>query len=296
MKKLTSALMMMLVLGISAEGLAREEIQSDSDIPRFEEEAEKFGCEGNEAKVSLWRHYIEVKDYEKALYWLEVKGGQKVYRCSSSGGDYRSVTAELYHKGLGTKKDLDKAIWLYEQIGYDNPMADFIVDFIRAEKQGMTIEKLKKEAERNNPEAMALLATWYIVYDENDFYLLREGYYFSQERLARDDRGRKALTLLQKAEEETKNPKFQYLIGLLTHALFRDHSSATRVMWYKKAADQGYPPAQQNMADAYRLGQGTIEDKELALKYAKSACENGVNRGCEIYNDIIDKANRKNKY
>lgn len=303
MKKLTSALMMMLALGTSAKGLASEEIQSDSDIPRFEEEAEKFGCEGNEAKRSLWKYYIKVKDYEKALYWLEVKGGQKGFTCigkglamTTSDFDYRNVTAELYHKGLGTKKDLDKAIWLYEQIGYDNAMADFIIDFIRAEKQGMTIEKLKKEAERDNPEAMALLATWYIAYDENDFDLLSKGFYFSQERLVRDDRGRKALTLLQKAEEETKNPKFQYLIGLLTHALFRENSSATRVMWYKKAADQGYPPAQYMMAYAYYFGNGTIEDKELALKYAKSACENGENKGCELYNNIINKANRKNKY
>lgn len=296
MKKLTSALMMMLALGASAEGLASEEIQSDSDIPRFEEEAKKSGCDGYDAKRSLWKHYIKVKDYEKALYWLEVKGGQNVYTCSHFRLDSCMITAELYHNGLGTKKDLDKAIWLYEQVGYDETMADLIVDFIRAEKQGMTIEKLKKEAERNNPEAMALLAIWYIVYDENDFYLSGSGYYFIPKYLEKGDRGRKALTLLQKAEEETKNPKFQYLIGLLTEALSKDSSSARSVMWHKKAADQGYPPAQNMMVHAYYFGNGTIKDKELALKYAKSACENGMNQGCKWYEHIITRINRKDKY
>jgi TPR repeat protein len=47
------------------------------------------------------------------------------------------------------------------------------------------------------------------------------------------------------------------------------------VIWYKRAAEQGYAPAMFNLACCYSGGIGVAQDKERAVYYLKKAAAAG---------------------
>ena len=51
---------------------------------------------------------------------------------------------------------------------------------------------------------------------------------------------------------------------------------STAVEWFRKAADQGEPLGQDNLANMYALGLGVDKDLATALKWYRQAAEGGV--------------------
>ena len=49
----------------------------------------------------------------------------------------------------------------------------------------------------------------------------------------------------------------------------------TAFMWYKKAAEQGYAPAQSNLAFMYDFGKGVEQDEREAAKWYRKAAKQG---------------------
>ena len=47
------------------------------------------------------------------------------------------------------------------------------------------------------------------------------------------------------------------------------------VVWYRKAAEQGHPPAQNNLGFCYESGQGVVKDDKEAAKYYQLAAQQG---------------------
>ena len=46
--------------------------------------------------------------------------------------------------------------------------------------------------------------------------------------------------------------------------------------WFRKAAEQGLPPAQFNLGNSYRLGEGVKMDKSRAVGWYRKAAEQGM--------------------
>ena len=51
---------------------------------------------------------------------------------------------------------------------------------------------------------------------------------------------------------------------------------AEAVKWYRKAADQGNAPAQYNLGNMYRTGQGVAKDEVEAVKWYRKAADQGT--------------------
>ena len=45
--------------------------------------------------------------------------------------------------------------------------------------------------------------------------------------------------------------------------------------WYRRAAEQGYPPAQNNLGWLYMHGRGVSPDEEMAVKWFRRAAQQG---------------------
>ena len=56
---------------------------------------------------------------------------------------------------------------------------------------------------------------------------------------------------------------------------------AQAVQWYRKAAEQGYAGAQNNLGVMYEQGQGVLQDLALAQEWYGKACDNGNQDGCD---------------
>jgi TPR repeat protein len=58
----------------------------------------------------------------------------------------------------------------------------------------------------------------------------------------------------------------------------QDFSAASR--WYRKAADRGYPPAQNNMGGLYEAGAGVRQDQQQAVQWYRLAAGQGHSGAC----------------
>ena len=56
--------------------------------------------------------------------------------------------------------------------------------------------------------------------------------------------------------------------------------------WYEKAAEQGNLNAQFNLGVMYANGEGVPQDLTTAKEWFGKACDNGLNDGCDAYNDL----------
>ena len=57
-------------------------------------------------------------------------------------------------------------------------------------------------------------------------------------------------------------------------------NSQKALEWYTKAANQGHPAAQYNLALMYYDGEGVKQDKHTAKEWFEKACANGDPDGC----------------
>ena len=56
--------------------------------------------------------------------------------------------------------------------------------------------------------------------------------------------------------------------------------------WFRKAAEQGFAPAQFNLGVMYYNGRGVQVNKSLAKEWLGKACDNGEQKGCEYYGKL----------
>ena len=85
----------------------------------------------------------------------------------------------------------------------------------------------------------------------------------------------KAVEYFQKAADQGY-PVAQNWLGLCYDegtGVIQDFEKAAQ--WYKKAADQGYPDAQNNLGLCYEEGTGVIQDFEKAAQWYKKAADQG---------------------
>ena len=175
------------------------------------------------------------KDARRAVEW---------YTRAAERGDCSSQKklAACWHSGIGTEADLSKAAFWYkkaaEQGDYESQKA--LVMCFRV--GGTNLEP--------DPERAAKYAERYGIEDEG---------------------GSEYETLIREAENGSAGA--QYALG---NAYFNGTGTAAdrerAVMWYKRAADQNYPPAMFNLAYCCSNGTGTSVDKERAFElYQKAA-------------------------
>ena len=60
------------------------------------------------------------------------------------------------------------------------------------------------------------------------------------------------------------------------------------VDWYRKAAVQGYAPAQLCLGNMYHWGHGVRQDDEQAAKWYANAYENGLEEAKEALDELDD--------
>lgn len=58
---------------------------------------------------------------------------------------------------------------------------------------------------------------------------------------------------------------------------------AQAAQWFRKAAEQEYADAQNNLGVMYEQGQGVLQDLALAQEWYGKACDNGNQDGCDNY-------------
>ncbi|MDR1828737.1 MAG: sel1 repeat family protein, partial [Methylobacteriaceae bacterium] len=77
-----------------------------------------------------------------------------------------------------------------------------------------------------------------------------------------------------------KDPSYQYEMGeryFLGHGVLQHDAQA--FAWYRKAAEQGYAPAQNSLGYMYINGRGTIQDEREALVWFQKAANQGNAKG-----------------
>ena len=85
-----------------------------------------------------------------------------------------------------------------------------------------------------------------------------------------------AFPLLMKGVETINDPEAQYFLGKMYgegHGVAQDYAAA--VEWYRKAAEQGFAPAQCNIGYMYAYGQGVAQNYATAVEWYRKAAENG---------------------
>ncbi len=76
-----------------------------------------------------------------------------------------------------------------------------------------------------------------------------------------------------KSQAETGNPESQFYLGRSYEFIEKDNKQA--VVYYQKAADQGYATAQTNLGWCYEKGVGVSKDEKLAVAYYQKAADQG---------------------
>lgn len=87
-----------------------------------------------------------------------------------------------------------------------------------------------------------------------------------------------------KNSAEQGNSEAQYHLGDIYYkgqGVTQDYKKAKE--WYEKSAVQGSPKAQYNLGLMYEQGHGVRQNYYLALEYFGDSCDNGLQKGCEIY-------------
>lgn len=181
----------------------------------------------NEASSIIGFYYYDKADFEKALKYLK-KGAKpkidsKVY----------SAIASCYESGLGTKKDIDKAIYYYKKA------AD-----------------LAEEKLEINENIKSLYCSIGVPFDE----------YIASEPLDKRAMNGDVDAMYELAKNYLA---FQ---GLFAASYQNAHSG---FYWYKKAYENGSIEAIDKLGRCYECGFGTILDKDKALEIYKEGWQKG---------------------
>ncbi|EJP30479.1 Sel1 repeat protein [Haemophilus sputorum HK 2154] len=246
------------------------------DINKAIEWYKKAANAGNKEAINwLGKYYFNNKNYSKALYWLEEKGGRNYHAWNVP--NYSYMVAEMYRKGLGVPQNYERAIEIYEE------NEDKRADFLRAEQQGQKIDldTLQKVAELGDLNAMKLLAILYDCYGGGSGYPYLNGACYKDSDKDKQN-ARKAAQWYKKIVEQTNDPEAMFLVAT------NESSQAKRFQWFKKSAEQGYSWALYMVAYSYYYEVGTVGDGDSVKKYAKLSCEEGIDYGCLLYNKSLE--------
>ena len=88
-----------------------------------------------------------------------------------------------------------------------------------------------------------------------------------------------AVEWARKAADQGYAPAQDHLGSLYYHGNGVDKNLKLAVKWFRAAAEQGYPPAQNNLGVCYAEGFEVDEDLEKAFKWSKKAAEQGNANG-----------------
>ncbi|MGX2956510.1 hypothetical protein ACWIYZ_05380 [Ursidibacter arcticus] len=269
----------------------------EKDIEIAFEWYQKAAEKGNgDAASRLGHYYLDKKAYDKAAYWLiERKGGDGE---NGLGGlvsfrkwkDGVLFSAELYRKGIVVKKDLGKALEIYQERHSEySGLSEYLplIYLTNAEINGQLkdFNSLLKQAEKAdskwaqwfgaNNEVMKLVGVIYLLgeYPENADILTREA-------TTKPDY-QKAKFWLEKYATLSNDPETAYWLGQGLNGMKGD------IKWLKKAADLKEKNALFEMGVAHYEGKIAIKDPDQAKHYAKLACEEGNKRGCDLYRGVV---------
>src|SRR5262249_17689716 len=84
-----------------------------------------------------------------------------------------------------------------------------------------------------------------------------------------------AIDQFRKAAEQGYAPAQQNLGVMYTRGLGVTKDDAEAVSWYRKAAEQGYAPAQTDLGTMYLKGQGVAQDDAQAVSWYRKAADQG---------------------
>ena len=241
----------------------------------------------------LYREGFGVEQsYENAFYWL-IKAAQQ----GLANAQYDLGLMREY--GHGTAKDDGDAIrWLTCAAEQGMPEAQNHLGVRYSEGRGVprsdvqALQWSKRAAEQGLSEAQHNLALFYLdgvgvrQDDERAVFWTNEaaqqgheGAIFNLGQLYLKGRGVQQDTLRAIAcfrlLAEKGNVVCQYNLGVLYGQAAAWKDEAESVVWYEKAAMQGYADAQANLALLYIKGEGVLQDYNLATEYLLQAAAQG---------------------
>jgi TPR repeat protein len=201
------------------------------------------------------------RDYGEAMKW---------FRRAAAGGNVQALAlvGRLYRFGHGVARDPAEAIkWFNQGAAQGDALAELNLGLLY-EAEGNVAEARKffhRAAEQGDPEAMLKL---------HDIY--EKGVGVKKDRITADR------WLLQSAE--TGNARAQ--TALAYHHRYPSSDSGNRVgdepasmaeavKWYQRAAEQGWSPAQYNLAECYLEGTGVELDEVRGLELMRAAADDG---------------------
>eukprot|EP01080_Neovahlkampfia_damariscottae_P006882 gene6882-11044_t len=131
--------------------------------------------------------------------------------------------------------------------------AEALLYLSRKEEGEILLEKVIKEADKNDPKQMFLLGKSYDILNQT------ENAFFWYEKAANQN------------EENAQNN----LAFCFEHSCGAEKNLEKAFYWYERASNLGNPTAQKNLAICYQQGEGTHKNKELAVKWFTIASQNG---------------------
>lgn len=229
---------------------------------------------------------------------------------------------DMYFKGKGCKQNDKKAFEYIRKIA-DKGFAFAQRDMGRMYLNGIGIEENEKKAfewymkaaEQNYTSAQFQIARMYLKGEgvEQNYQSAFEWFIKVAEKNNIKE---------EEKEDKEKNIGAQYIVGSmylngdgvkkniqeailwLTKAAEQGHTDAQMKLWaiysgnedYKQAlkwlkiaSEQENGIAQLNFGLAYELGKGVRQDLSLAKEWYGKACDNGVQKGCELYKELNEK-------
>ena len=213
------------------------------------------------------------KDSEKAakLYTRSVKDGNKalfnqLVKVAKENPDSlfeNLLVADFYKKGIGTAKDINKALPFLVNAGNAGDVKtqyDLGLIYINAKQDAQAVKWFKKAADKGN-----VGATYYYG------MMLMEGKGVPMDKKAG------ANYVLRAAEKDFPGAMY-YIANCYMEGDGVVRNAEQAVKWYKAAAAKGLPTAQFDLANAYRTGTGVEQSYDQALNwYAASATRGKLN-------------------
>ncbi|MCI6019230.1 MAG: AAA family ATPase [Clostridiales bacterium] len=197
-----------------------------------------------------------IKDYTKAVYWLEKSAAQNYVSAFNTLGI-------CYFNGYGVAKDLYKALEYYEKaaaLGHEN-----------AKISAAELKKIlgdNPQTPHSVPPTTAEQKTIDAIINEASKYDKAKQY-------------DKALECYQKAAElgnalAQNNVGYAYVYG---EGTAKDYTKA--IYWLEKSAAQNFSGAYNNLGICYSNGYGVAQDKYKALEYYQKAADLGNKKALE---------------
>lgn len=212
--------------------------------------------------------YRKLKDYENAYKYIK-----KALAIQPKNGLYNRVIGYYYENGLGTDKDINKAIKHYE-IAHeqDDAYATFKLGMIYREKEknvydiDKAIDYLKQAADKGDKDALGFLADTYIYYKKEY---------------------KKAYDLLVAADKDNYAICASYA-DLFYNGYYvpRDYDEAFK--WYMKSFELAKTNSiYHRLGRCYFFGHGVNQDKAKAKEYMYISIQEDYESAIDFYNEFF---------